>query len=269
MITIQTHSINHYFNSFTDLLINYSPKLLSALLVLLVGLYAIRILNRLVRKIMHRRDVDRTLANFLGDIFLWTLRIVLIVTVISRLGIETSSFVAILGAAGLAIGLSLQGSLSNFAGGMLIILFKPFRVGDYIEAQHVSGTVQEIQIFVTKLLTANHQMVFIPNGLLSNGIIINYSMENIRRADLSFSISYETNIKTAKLIISEVLNNNPKILKNPIAEIEVKHISDSAIILAVRPWALTADYLQAVSTTLEEIKTAFDEKGIKFQPFVK
>jgi small conductance mechanosensitive channel len=161
---------------------------------------------------MIKRDLDRTLSKFLADILLWVLRVLLFVTFISKLGIETSSFVAILGAMGLAVGLSLQGSLSNFAGGMLIILFKPFRVGDLIEAQGIIATVNEIQIFVTKLTTANNQTVFVPNGVLSNGII-NYSMEQYRRADLVFSISYDANIKS-KDIITSILENNPKVLKN-------------------------------------------------------
>src|SRR5690606_27139439 len=164
MHSTYVHSSADYINNFIRVLIDYSPKLVSAFIVLFVGLYAIRLINRLVRRIMHRREVDLTLSNFLADILLWVLRILLFVTFISRLGIETSSFVAILGAAGLAVGLSLQGSLSNFAGGVLIILFKPFRVGDYIEAQGVAGTVVEIQIFVTKLLTPSNQTIFVPNG---------------------------------------------------------------------------------------------------------
>lgn len=191
-------AFENYINKFFTVLIDYSPKLISAILILFIGLYAIRLINRMVRKIMVKRDLDPTLSKFLADILLWTMRILLFVTFISKLGVETSSFVAILGAAGLAVGLSLQGSLSNFAGGMLIILFKPFRVGHTIEAQGVIGTVCEIQIFVTKLVNANNQTIFIPNGILSNDTIINYSMEGNRRADLTFSLSYDTNIKTAK-----------------------------------------------------------------------
>mgnify|MGYP002777091687 CR=1 FL=1 len=268
-MTLQILPERNYLTDLINLLRDYSPKVISAVVILLVGLYAIRIINRLVRRIMLRREVDPTLSNFLAEILLWALRILLFVTFISRLGIETSSFVAILGAAGLAIGLSLQGSLSNFAGGMLIILFKPFRVGDYIEAHQMSGTVQEIQIFVTKLLTANNQTVFIPNGMLSNGTIVNYSMEKIRRADLTFSISYSTNIKEAKELIWRILNQNSKILSTPSPEVEVKQLTDSAIVLAVRPWAQNKDFQDVAASTLEDIKTAFDEAGISIQPFVK
>jgi small conductance mechanosensitive channel len=256
------HSFADYVDQFIKLLIDYSPKLITAFIVLFVGLYIIRILNRLVRRIMIKREIDPTLSKFLADSLLWALRILLFVTFISKLGIETSSFVAILGAAGLAIGLSLQGSLSNFAGGMLIILFKPFRVGDTIEAQNVIGTVGEIQIFVTKLITANNQTIFVPNGILSNGVITNYSLEKNRRANLLFNISYDTNIKTAKEIVLQVMENNPKVLKNPSPTIVVNLLTDSAIQLAIRPWSKNEDFVEMSSDILEGCKDAFDKAGI-------
>jgi small conductance mechanosensitive channel len=261
--------IANYAQTFMKALIDYSPKLISAFLILFVGLYAIRVLNRLIRKIMVKRELDPTLTKFLADILLWVLRVLLFVTFISKLGIETSSFVAILGAMGLAIGLSLQGSLSNFAGGMLIIVFKPFKVGDTIEAQGTVGTVNEIQIFVTKLINANNQTIFIPNASLSNGIITNYSMQGFRKADLTISISYHTDIKKAKDIITEVLKNNPKVLKTPEAEVSVKNLTDSSIQLAVRPWANNEDFWGVYADTLENCKLAFDAAGIVMQPFVK
>jgi small conductance mechanosensitive channel len=263
------HSFADYVDQFIKLLIDYSPKLITAFIVLFVGLYIIRLLNRLVRRIMIKRELDPTLSKFLADSLLWALRILLFVTFISKLGIETSSFVAILGAAGLAVGLSLQGSLSNFAGGMLIILFKPFRVGDTIEAQNVIGTVGEIQIFVTKLITGNNQTIFVPNGILSNGVITNYSLEKNRRANLLFNISYDTNIKTAKEIVLQVMENHPKVLKNPSPTIVVNLLTDSAIQLAIRPWSKNADFWDMSSDVLEQCKEAFDNAGIVIQPFVK
>lgn len=218
---------------------------------------------------MVKRDLDPTLTKFLADILLWVLRVLLFVTFISKLGIETSSFVAILGAMGLAIGLSLQGSLSNFAGGMLIILFKPFKVGDTIEAQGNIGMVSEIQIFVTKLINANNQTIFMPNGSLSNGTIINYSLQGSRRADFTISISYDTDIKKAKDIITQVLKNNPKVLKTPAAEVSVKSLTDSGIQLAVRPWAKNENFGIVFSETLEDCVTAFGTAGIVIQPYVK
>jgi len=263
------HSFADYVDQFIKLSIDYSPKLITALIVLFVGLYSIRLLNRLVRRIMIKRELDPTLSKFLADSLLWALRILLFVTFISKLGIETSSFVAILGAAGLAIGLSLQGSLSNFAGGMLIILFKPFRVGDTIEAQNVIGTVGEIQIFVTKLITANNQTIFVPNGILSNGVITNYSLEKNRRANLLFNISYDTNIKKAKEIVMEVLEKHPKVLKKPEPTVVVNLLTDAAIQLAIRPWSKNDDFWDMNSDVLEQCKDAFDKAGIEVQPFVK
>ncbi|PKB16164.1 small conductance mechanosensitive channel [Flavobacterium sp. 5] len=268
IMILDTNYIEQYANIFITKILEYSPQVISALIILFIGLYAIRIINRLIRKIMIKRNLDPTLSKFLADILLWVLRVLLFVTFIDKLGIGTSSFVAILGAMGLAVGLSLQGSLSNFAGGMLIILFKPFKVGDTIEAQGVLATVLEIQIFVTKLITSNNQTIFIPNGTLSNGTIINYSMQGTRRADLTISISYDTDLKTAKNIITEVLKNNTKVLTSPDAEVSVKNITDNSIQLAVRPWANNTDYSSVISDTLENCKLAFDTAGITFQPYV-
>lgn len=268
-MTLSPDYVAGYASTFVKTLIEYSPRLISAFLILFIGLYAIRLINRLIRKVMVKRELDPTLTKFLADILLWALRVLLFVTFISNLGIETTSFVAILGAMGLAVGLSLQGSLSNFAGGMLIILFKPFKVGHLIEAQGVLATVGEIQIFVTKLTTANNQTVFIPNGILSNGTITNYSLQKYRRADLTFSISYDSNIKKAKDLIMEVLNTNPKVLQTPKPEVFVKNLTDSAIQLAVRPWANNEDFGAVFTETLENCKTAFDAAGIVIQPYVK
>ena len=268
-MNLNPDQLSDYTNTFLKVLIDYTPKLISALIILFVGLYAIRLINRFIRRVMFKRNLEPTLTKFLADILLWVLRVILFVTFIEKLGVGNSSFVAILGAMGLAVGLSLQGSLSNFAGGMLIILFKPFRVNDTIEAQGVTGTVSEIQIFVTKLITANNQTIFIPNGSLSNGNIINYSMEKIRRADLTIAISYDTNIKEAKDIITAVLQNNPKVLQTPAAEVSVKNLTDTAIQLAVRPWAKSQDFWGVYADTLENCKQAFDTAGIIIQPFVK
>src|SRR5574343_202068 len=168
--------IQNYFETVKKLVLEYSPTFVVAVIILLVGHWATSFITRTAKKLMIKRNVELTLSNFIGNIIFWTPRILLFVTVISKLGIETSSFVAILGAAGLAVGLSLQGSLSNFAGGILIILFKPFKVGDSIEVQGEHGRVEEIMIFSTKIITATNQLVYIPNGLLSNGKIKNYTL---------------------------------------------------------------------------------------------
>jgi small conductance mechanosensitive channel len=268
-MTLTTEYITNYAKQFVKVLVDYSPKLISALIILIIGIYAIRFINRIVKNIMAKRHFEPTLSKFLADILLWFLRIMLFVTFISKLGVETSSFVAILGAGGLAVGLSLQGSLSNFAGGMLIIMFKPFRVGDTIEAQGVTGTVSEIQIFVTKLVTGNNQMIFVPNGALSNGTIINFSVAGTRRADLVFSVAYDADLKTVKNIILNILKNNPKVLKAPAPAVVVTELTDSAVKLAVRPWALIGDYGDVCSDTLENCKVELYKAGIEIQPFVK
>jgi len=169
----------------------------------------------------------------------------------------------------LAVGLSLQGSLSNFAGGMLIILFKPFKLGDAIEAQGVAGTVIDIQIFVTQLLTANNQVIFVPNGALSNGTIINYSKQSTRRTDLTIGVSYDTNIKEVRDIIMTVLDANTKILKNPAVTVAVREMTDTGIKMAIRAWTKNEDFGDVSSAIFEECKTALDQAKINYQPFIK
>ncbi len=264
-----TVEIQNYFETVKNLILEYSTNFVVAMLILLIGLWVTSFITKAAKKVMLARNIEVTLSTFIGNLIFWTLRILLFVTVISKLGIETSSFVAILGAPGLAIGLSLQGSLSNFAGGMLIILFKPFRVGDTIEAQGVIGTVLEIQIFVTKLITGNNQTIFVPNGILSNGVIINYSMQGNRRADLVFSLSYDTNIKIAKDIVMKVMLDHPKVLKNPEPTVSVRDLTDSAIHLSIKPWATNIDFGDMASDILENCKEAFDAAGIVTQPFVR
>lgn len=259
-------SFEEYLNNFLNMLISYSPKLISALIILVVGLYAIRFINRTAIKIMQKREMEVTLSEFLSNSLLWAMRLLLFITVISRLGIESSSFVAILGAAGLAVGLSLQGSLSNLAGGVLIILFKPFKVGDSIEAQNVIGTVIDIEIFSTKLLGANNQTIYIPNGILSNGTIINHSQQGFRRAEIVFSLSYETNIKTAKDLAMKTMQNNSKVMKTPEPVVVVKNLADTSILLALRPCASINDFADMTSEIMEESKEAFDKAGILFHP---
>ena len=268
-LRLEINSLTDYLKQFWEVIIDYSPKLITALIVLFIGLYTIRVINRIVKKIMLKRELDPTLSKFLADIVLWILRMLLFVTFISKLGIETSSFVAILGAAGLAIGLALQGSLANFAGGILIILFKPFRVGDLIEAQNAIGKVKEIQIFVTKLITVNNQTIFIPNAILSNGVITNHSVEGKRRADLVFSLSYDTNIKEAKNIVLKVAQSHPKVLKTPEPTVVVKDLTNTSIHLAVQPWMKNEDFIVVSSDIIENCKLAFDEAKISLQSITK
>lgn len=212
---------------------------------------------------VRRQDMDPTLLKFVMDVCTWIFRVLLFISVIEKLGVTTTSFVAAIGAAGLAVGLSLQGSLSNFAGGLLIILFKPFRVGDYIEAQGQAGTVNSIQIFSTRIITSNNQVIYMPNGALSNGTIKNFSQEPLRRAEIVLSVDYKTDLKRAKEIILEVTQQDKKILRNPKPAIEIKALAENSIDLNVFIWSESVNYGAMVSDFYENIKTAFDEAGIE------
>lgn len=257
---IDTGYLEKYATSFTTALIDYSPKLIAALLLLIIGIWGIKTINTLTRKIMIKREIEPTLIEFLSDTLFWGLRIMLFIAVISKLGIESSSFVAILGAAGLAVGLSLQGSLANFAGGMLIILFKPFKLGDTIEAQGCYGTVIDIQIFVTQILTPNNQIIFIPNGILSNGKIINYSKEDKRRTDIIITIPYTADLKEAKENLSLIVSKNSKIFEHPTPLITVQELTEVSVKLSVKVWTKNSDYILVCSSILEQYKTGVDQQ---------
>jgi small conductance mechanosensitive channel len=267
-IQSEISSFQQYSDAFIKAIIDYSPKLIGAILLFIIGSWVIRIINKLLRKVMVKRELEPTLIEFLSDIVYWGLRILLFIAVVSKLGVESSSFVAILGAAGLAVGLSLQGSLSNFAGGMLIILFKPFKLGDTIEAQNITGEVIDIQIFVTQLLTINNHVVFIPNGALSNGTIINYSKTENRRSDLNVTLAYNTDIKKAKEIIETILKANTKVLKSPKAAIVVKELTDVGIKIGIRAWTKNENFTDACSSILENCKIEFEKAGIEIKPVI-
>jgi len=242
------------------------PNLVLAIFLLVVGLWVVKFLNRMVRKFFEKKDYDPTLETFLQSFISITLKIVLFVLVVTQLGVKTSSLVAMLGAAGLAIGLALQGSLANFAGGVLILLFKPFKVGDFITAQGVDGTVKEISIFNTKLTTFGNQIAIIPNGQLSNGNVINYNAEPIRRDNYTVGIGYGSNIKTAKEILLKICADNENILKEPAPEVYVGSLGDSSVNLSLRFWAKNENFWPAKFYVHEESKLRFDDAGIEI-PF--
>lgn len=243
-----------YLNTIKDILFDYSPRIATALLILFVGLWLTSFLTKIFKKILLQREVEITLTNFLGNIIFWTLRIMLFITVISKLGVETSSFVAILGAAGLAVGLSLQGSLSNFAGGILIILFKPFRVGDTVEVQGEQGTVSEILIFSTKIITSNNQVVYIPNGILSNGKIKNHSQLSTRRVDIEIITNYTSDVSDIKNKIATIINQHPLVLKEPNTAVFINNFTETSIHFSARVWTENAHHMQVKSDILEQSK---------------
>ena len=243
-----------YLNTIKNLIFDYSPKVAVALLMLFGGLWLTSFITRTAKKLMFKRNVEITLTNFLGNIIFWTLRTMLFISVISKLGVETSSFVAILGAAGLAVGLSLQGSLSNFAGGILIILFKPFRVGDTIEVQGEQGNVSEILIFSTKIITSNNQVVYIPNGILSNGKIKNHSQLSTRRVDIEIITNYTSDVTDIKNKIGSIINQHPLVLKEPKADVFINNFTESSIHFSARVWTENPNHMQVKSDVLEQCK---------------
>jgi len=242
------------------------PNIILAVILLIVGLWIIRFLNRMVKKFFDHKDYDLTLESFLQSFISITLKVLLFVLVVTQLGVKTSSLVAIVGAAGLAIGLALQGSLANFAGGVLILLFKPFKVGDWISAQGIDGSVKEITIFSTKLNTFGNQLAIIPNGQLSNGNVINYNAEATRRENYTVGISYGSNIKTAKDILLQICTDDERILKEPAPEVYVGSLGDSSVNLTLRFWAPNEVFWPARFNVIEQSKLRFDEAGIEI-PF--
>lgn len=260
-------------NTITDLTREYAesflaflPDLLGALLWLAIGWWLIKALIKYLKKFFTKREYDAALSNFLATIINWALIILLLVSVVGMLGIETTSFIAILGAAGLAIGLALQGSLSNFAGGVLIIGLKPFKLGDWIEVNGISGSVKEISLFYTKLNTFGNQLAVIPNGELSNSNVVNYSGEATRRDAITIGISYESNIKVAKETLLQLLQEQEDILKDPEPAVVVTELADSSVNLSVRFWARNEVFWDRHWYTIEEAKRRLEAAGISI-PF--
>ncbi len=251
-----------------NLLWEIFPNLVSALILGFVGWWVIKLINIGVAKFFEKRDYDRTLETFLEDFINNGLKVLLFVMVITQVGVETSSLIAMLGAAGLALGLALQGSLSNFAGGLLILIFKPFKVGDFISAQGSEGTVKQITVFNTKLVTFGNQEVIIPNGNLSNDKITNYSSEGMRRENIVIGISYDSSIQKAKDLLLELCAADENIIteEGKEAMVVVTELADSSVNLSIRYWTTTETFWPTKFKMIENIKATFDREGIEI-PF--
>ena len=241
--------------------LEYSGKLTLALITMLIGWWLIGRLTSSVGRLLNMRQVDRALSSFICSLVGIVLKVLLLVSVASMIGVETTSFIAVIGAAGLAIGLALQGSLANFAGGVLIMLFRPFRAGDWIEAQGVSGSVDSIQIFHTTLKTADNKVVIVPNGSLSNGHITNYSRESTRRVDINLGIDYSSDIKQAREVLLNIAKD-PRVRQDPAPAVFVTGLGDSAINLSLRVWVATADFWPVTFAFTEQAKESLSEAGI-------
>jgi small conductance mechanosensitive channel len=245
-----------------ELVMNYGLKVVYALITLFIGLWIIKMIMNAIVRSMTKKDVEPSLRQFLKSLLSMLLKVLLFIAVISMLGIEMTSFVAILAAAGFAIGMALSGTLQNFAGGVMIILFKPFKVGDFIEAQGYTGTVKEIQIFNTILKTPDNKTIIIPNGGLSTGSLTNFSTEPQRRVDFTFGIGYEDDIDKARNIIMGLIAKDERILKDPAPFVAVSELADSSVNFVVRVWANAADYWGIYFDMTENVKKAFDKEGI-------
>lgn len=247
-------------------LMDYGPKFLLAILTLIVGLWLIKIFSKSIATAMDKANLELSLKKFLLSLISILLKVLLVISVVTMLGVEMTSFIALLGAAGLAFGLALQGSLANFAGGVLILLFKPFKVGDFIDAQGFMGTVHAIQVFNTILKTPDNKTIFIPNGNLSNGSLINFSTEETRRVDFVFGIGYGDDLIKAKNILNDLIKKETRILENPDPVVVVSELGDSSVNLTMRAWVKASDYWSVYFDMQEHVKLTFDAQNISI-PF--
>jgi small conductance mechanosensitive channel len=255
-------NLDVYSDKAIELMMMYAPKLVLAILTLLIGLWIIGVLVGITGKALKKSNTDKTLIPFISSLMSWTLKILLFISVASMIGIATTSFVAVLGAAGLAVGLALQGSLANFAGGVLVLIFKPYGVGDLVEAQGHLGVVKEVQIFNTILVSPTNKRVIVPNGAMSNGSIINYSAEGELRVDLVVGIAYEADVPKAKSVLLKMMLENPAVLKDPAPQVAVSELADSSVNLVVRPWCKVDDYWDVYFDTTERAKQVLDANEI-------
>ena len=250
------------WNQLSELLSSFGISLFIALSILIIGRQVVKILIKVISTALERSNTEDTVRIFVTNLLNTLLMIVVFIAAINQLGIQTTSIIAVLGAAGLAIGLALQGSLSNFAAGILIVIYRPYKVGDYIQADNHLGTVDDIQIFSTVLKTPDNKLVIVPNGSIMNGSIVNFSNQDKRRVDIIASCSYEDDIDKVKSVLADILSKDERILNEPKPRIAVSELADSSVNFIVRPWVKNSDYIDVYYSLLEEIKKRFDQEGI-------
>lgn len=249
-----------------NLIVTYGLNLVWAIVILIIGYWTAGFIAKLARKGLERVKIDKTIVRFARNLVYYAVLIFVILAALNQLGVQTTSLIAVLGAAGLAIGLALQGALSNFAAGVIILLFRPFKIGDFVEIADAAGTVEDIQIFNTVLVTRDNKTVTIPNGQVTSGNIVNYSKKGILRVDLVYGIGYGDDILKAKKILEEIVTANEKVLKDPPPLIAVHDLADSSVNFAVRPYVKVQDYWGIHFSLTEAVKLRFDEEGISI-PF--
>lgn len=242
--------------------LDFGINVVTAILIFYLGRMVARFVNRGMHSLMQKQQVDKILESFVCNLVYWTLMAFVIIAAIGRLGVQTTSLIAVLGAAGLAVGLALQGSLANFAAGVLIVLFRPYRVGDFVEAAGISGIVVQVQILTTMLRTGDNKMIIVPNGQIMGSIITNYSSNETRRVDLSIGIGYDDDIDKARQTIKAVIDKDERVLDDPECLIAVAELADSSVNFTVRPWVKTEDYWGVKFDLTEAIKKQFDKDGI-------
>ncbi len=247
-------------------LVDFAIGLVTAIIIFYVGRIVVRLVTRGLRRVMNAREVDPTLVSFISNLANMILMVIVAIAAIGALGVQTTSFIAILGAAGLAVGLALQGSLSNFASGVLIIIFRPYKVGDWVEAAGIAGSVKEVQILTTVLKTGDNKMVIVPNSQIMGGVITNYSANETRRIDMIVGVSYSDDLDKVRSILKELIAAEGRILDDPEPTIAVSELADSSVNFVVRPWVNTADYWGVKFDLTEAIKKRFDQDGVSI-PF--
>ncbi|EGR1125674.1 small-conductance mechanosensitive channel MscS [Vibrio cholerae] len=260
------NQVNTWLTNNSDLLIQYGVNVISAILILFIGNLVVKGVAGSVANVLKKKEMDKAVVDFIHGLVRYTLFIIVLIAALSRIGVQTASVVAVIGAAGLAVGLALQGSLSNFAAGVLIVAFRPFKSGDYVEIGGVAGSVDSIQIFQTVLKSPDNKMVVVPNSAVIGGAITNYSRHETRRVDMVIGVSYKSDLQKTKRVLRETLEKDPRILKDPDMTIGVLTLADSSINFVVRPWCKTADYWAVYFDSMQAIKEALDANGIEI-PF--
>jgi len=249
-----------------ELLTVYGMRVIAAIVIFIVGRWVAKGVAKLIRRVMSKSGTDETLVKFVGSMVYIAMLAFVIIAALNQLGIQTTSFIAVLGAAGLAIGLALQGSLGNFAAGILMIIFKPFKVGDFIEGAGTTGTVEEIQIFTTQLITPDNKTIIVPNAKMTGDNITNYTVKGTRRVDFVFGIGYDDDIDKARSIIKEIIDQDERVLKDPEPLIVISELADSSVNFTVRAWTTADDYWSFYFDTTEKVKKQFDAQGVSI-PF--
>ncbi len=272
MATIETpivDTLSHaeqWLTNNSDLLIQYGVNIISALLILFIGNLIVKGVANSVSKVLHKKKMDKAVIEFIHGLVRYLLFVIVLIAALGRVGVQTASVVAVIGAAGLAIGLALQGSLSNFAAGVLIVAFRPFKSGDYVEIGGVAGSVDSIQIFQTVLTTPDNKMVVVPNGSVIGSPITNYSRHATRRVDLMIGVSYGANLQQTKELLTKICESDERVLKEPGIQVGVHTLADSSVNFVVRPWVKTADYWSVYFDLMQAIKEGLDKEGIEI-PF--